>query len=538
MMSDTDVVVVGSGAGGLTAALAAAVHGQRVTVIEVDKQFGGTSAISGGGVWLPNTSLQAEAGIHDSRDDLERYLQRLAGPRVDSALLNAYLDGAAALVEFYKENTGFAMFADVERPDYQSTLDGAAPFGRLVGVGLFDSTKVSPDQLSMQKPSPWPGGVEPILWHEAREYIEKGDPWGWIPLAHERVKKGLLARGAALVAGLIDACLKNGVEFVAETRGLRLTQAEDGSVNGIEVEHDGETRTISVSAGVVIASGGFEWNEHLMKELVGLPMAEPLGPRTNVGDGLKMGMAVGAQTALLNAMWWTAGGGQKPGGIAVNKSGRRFVDECLNYHDYGQVLTQFDAATHTFLNYPAYAITDAPPTFSPELVLNDATDEGDPFEKHLAEGRIIKADTLEELAQKLGIDAEALVDEVAEFNRHAAVGEDPKFHRGESPYDRWRKFDTSLPNPALRPLGEGPYYAEQIHARCFGTKGGLLVDEHAQVVHAFGNPIPGLYACGNAAASVFGVGYPGGGGTLGQAVVMGFLAGTHVGATSRAAVPA
>jgi 3-oxosteroid 1-dehydrogenase len=530
-MLDAEVVVVGSGAGGLTAALAAAVGGKKVVVLEADNQFGGTSAISGGGMWLPGTSLQAEAGIEDSREGLETYLARLAGPRVDHSVIASYLDAAPKLVEFYKENTAFELFVDKERPDYQSTMPGAAQMGRLVGVGLYDSSRLTEEQRGLQKPSPWPGGVEPILWPEMREYLERGDTWGWIPLAHERVQKGLLARGAALVAGLLEACLRHGVELIPGARAVRLTMA-DGRVSGVEVDRGGERRIWTSAHGVVLASGGFEWNESLWRDQIGFPDAQPLGPDTNIGDGLLMGTAAGARTALLDAVWWTVGGGQRPGAIAVNRSGRRFVNECLNYHDYGGVVAQFDSQTHSYPNYPCFSISDQPPGFSPELVLNDVSDDGDPLEQHLASGKIVKGETLEELAEKLGIDAGHLVAEVAEFNLHAKDGLDPKFGRGQAPYDRWRKFDTSLPNPALRPIGEGPYYGERISARCFGTKGGLSVDENARVVHAFGDAIPGLYACGNVAASVFGVGYPGGGGTLGQAVVFGYLAGSHAGQTS------
>jgi succinate dehydrogenase/fumarate reductase flavoprotein subunit len=522
---ETDVVVLGSGAAGLTAALAASVGGADVVVLERAPLLGGTAALSGGGLWLPGTALQEEAGLDDTASEARTYLGELTQGRVAGDVLDAFVSAAPELVELYRAHTPLQLYLDLERPDYQSELPGARPFGRLVGVGTYDMSRLPEEYAELVRRPVWPGGTEPILWTEMREFLEAGDPWGWVPLAQQRIAANVVARGCAFVAGMVEACLEQGVTFVTDARAATLV-IENGAVRGVDLVHAGHKETYRVNAGVMLAAGGFERNRIMWNELVGRPLDEPLSPRDgNQGDGLRMAAAAGARMALLDEVWWSALGGGAPGAIAVNRDGRRFLNECLNYHDYGEVVTRFDRSSYEFPNYPAFVISDHPP--------GRAFEAGpDALEHDIAAGRVVKADTLEGLAHLLDIDGHGLAQQVEEFNVHAAEGLDPQFGRGSSRYDRWRKFDKSLANPALRPLRAGPYYGERLSVRCFGTKGGAVIDEHAQVVD-FGNaPIPGLYASGNVAASVFGVAYPGGGATLGQAAVFGMIAGRELAAVT------
>ncbi len=529
MSFETDVVVLGSGAAGLTAALAAAVGGAEVVVLERGQLLGGTTALSGGGLWLPATSMQQEAGLDDSPVDARTYLGELTKGRVSGEVLDAFIAGAPELVDLYREQTPLDLYLDLERPDYQSELPGAAPYGRLIGVGCYELGRLSDEYVDLVRRPVWPGGTEPILWTEMREYLEAGDPWGWVPLARERIAANIVARGCALVAGLIEACLDRGVRFVTDARAAGLV-IERGVVRGVDLVHAGRAETYRARRGVMLAAGGFEWNRMMWAELIGRPLDEPLSPRDgNQGDGLRMATSAGARVALLDEVWWSAVGGGAPGAIAVNRDGRRFVDECLNYHDYGEVVTRFDRSSYENANYPAFTVSDHPPGRSFEA-------GPDALAQDLAAGRVVQAPTLKALAEALGINPAGLAEQVAEFNVHAAEGQDPQFGRGSTRYDRWRKFDTSLPNPALRPLGDGPYYGERISVRCFGTKGGAVIDEHARVVDFSGAPIPGLYAAGNVAASVFGVAYPGGGATLGQAAVFGMIAGRELAAVAPSAM--
>jgi hypothetical protein len=270
---------------------------------------------------------------------------------------------------------------------------------------------------------------------------------------------------------------------------------------------------------VVLAAGGFEWNRKLWDGLVRVPGVEPLSPQAfNRGDSLKLAQQAGARLALLDQAIWSIVAGSQPGQIAVNRSGRRFINECIAYNDYGKVLGYFDPHTYRFSNLPAFVISSRP--------IAGADADVNRLGKQVDHGETVSAPTLRGLAELIDVDGEQLVATVAEFDRYAVDGLDPQFGRGEAGWDRWRKYDKTYPNSALAPLGDtGPFYAQHIIPRCFGTRGGPVIDEHARIVDFDNEPIPGLYGAGNAVASPFGHSYPGGGGTLAPAVTFGYLAG-------------
>ena len=521
----SDVVVVGSGAAGMVAALRVAVAGATVTVLECAEQFGGTSALSGGGMWLPRSAVARAAGVEDSRDAVKRYLMRLTMGSVAERVIDRFVDTAPKVADLILEHTPLSLYADVERPDYQTGLPGAVDFGRLVGVELYDLNRLGALRPLLRQPD-WEArvnrleqggtGMEPITHYEMQAFVERGDPKGWVPLARERIAKGVVTRGCALIAGLLEAALARGVRLVNYAR-VRELIIGDGRVTGVEAEVRGVHETFQADAGVVLASGGFEWNRALWDGLVRVPGVEPLSPPTNRGDALRMAEKVGARLAFLDQVWWLVNAGGQPGQLVVNRAGRRFVNECLNYNDYGKVLAAFDPHTYEFPNLPAYVISNRPLT----LVDTDPNLLGD----RVANADAASASTLRELGTRIGVDADGLEATVEEFDRHAAHGEDPAFHRGEIAWDRWRRVDRTLKNPALAPIGPGPYYAQRVVLRCFGTKGGPVIDDHARILDFDGAPIPGLCGAGNAIASPFGLAYPGGGGTLGPATTFGYVAG-------------
>jgi 3-oxosteroid 1-dehydrogenase len=526
---EADVVVVGSGAAGMMAALRSAIGGARVTVLEAADQFGGTSAISGGGMWLPRTRMAEEAGVEDSRESVKEYLNYLTKGLSTEAVVDAFIDTAPQVTDFLEEQTALRFYVDTERPDYKTTFPGAADYGRLVAPQLYELDRLGDLRALLRQPD-WEArtglarsavrgaGMEAVTQQEMEGFERAGNPLGWVDLSRERVAKGIVPRGCALIGGMLETVASLGARLVPNARALQLRMA-DGRVTGVVVEVDGQPRTFSAKSGVVLSAGGFEWNKALWDGLVRIPGVEPLSPpRFNRGDALRMGQQAGARLAFLDQAIWSIVAGSQPGQITVNRSGRRFINECIAYNDYGKVLGYFDPHSYKFANLPAYVVSTRP--------FQGQDSDPNRLGKQTAHGEPVSASTLRELAGLIGVDADNLETTVVEFDRHAVEGRDPVFRRGEAGWDRWRKFDETYPNPALAPLGtDGPFFAQQVVPRVFGTRGGPVIDEHARIVDFEDKPIPGLFGAGNAVASPFGLSYPGGGGTLAPAVTFGYLAG-------------
>lgn len=529
MSEQTDVVVIGTGAAGLTAALAAALAGRRVTVLEKAPVVGGTTVVSGGSIWVPASRFLAAAGVPDSLADARTYLRALALDRVPERLTDAFLAAVNPMTEAVAGATGLSLSPNLEHPDYQPGLPGAHPGGRTLQGGLFDTALLGGDRALLRAPH----STVPVTKLELDEWgMDTLDRWDWALIA-DRTARGIVGMGAALVGELWHACLRQGVQVRTGTPAGRLLRG-GGRVTGVAVAGQGE---IAARDGVVLASGGFEWDGELVDRFLGVPMDAPGSPPANAGDGLRMAMAVGAGLGNMSEAWWgpmlyaagdtydgaplyrpTSGLRALPGGIIVNRRGRRFVDEAMNYNDLGKALASFDPHAYGYANLPCWLVFDAQfrGSYSVATVTPDAP----------TPGWMAQADTLPELAALVGIDPDGLADQVGSFNRDAAAGRDPQFHRGESVYDRYRGDPAVTPHRNLRPLGDGPYYAVQLRLGCLGTKGGPVTNEDGQVLDVAGDPIAGLYACGNVAASPFGPGYPGAGATLAAGMTFGYLAGT------------
>jgi succinate dehydrogenase/fumarate reductase flavoprotein subunit len=484
-------------------------------------------------MWLPGNGLDPD--FIDSPDDARRYVQHLTGGFVDRAVLDRYINEAASIPAFLSKHTVLSFWAEIGRPDYHADFDGAAQTSRTVFPDKFDTALLGEFKVKLRRPH-WPGGIPPLRRDELKEFIERGDPDGWKRLVQERMEKGIVLRGCALVGGLLEACLRLGVRMELHTR-VRELVTEGGRVVGVRAEKDGSTFSYQARQGVVLASGGFEWNRELWNRLLAIPWVGPASPPNNEGDALIMASRAGALLANLNRAWFTpvrdlgemyegmplvriGTYGSAPGEILVNRSGRRFVNESLNYNDIGIPMTMLDPTSYEFPNHPCFVITDS--RYSKKIAEFDAqtlrADRRNP------EGAF-EAPTLRELAEKLDIDPAGLEGQVAAFNENAAHGRDPVFHRGETAWELYIQPQSNLPNKALATIDHPPYIGYRVGAGVFGTKGGPVIDPNGQIVGTDGKPIPGLYGAGNAVASVFGAAYPGGGATLGPGVVFGRVAG-------------
>ncbi|MFB6810050.1 FAD-dependent oxidoreductase [Streptomyces sp. NPDC056387] len=527
--SDIDTLVIGSGGAGLLAACRAADGGRRVLVLERTPVLGGTTAVSGGMVWVPNSSVMREHGMPDSAEDALRYLELVTEGAVESWRLEQYVATAPEMVDYLHAKTPVRFFP-IDRPDYHSDWPGARDVGRTLDNVPFP-TADRPGLVERIRRGAHFDAVtydERHRWHSPELYDHE--------LVARRKAEGVLTVGAALVAGLVAACDERGVRFATGVR-VRELLVEDGRVTGVRAETADGPVTYRARAGVVLASGGYEWNERLKHAYLGVAGTRPISPPWNHGDGLQMAMAAGAALDGMSQAWWVPAVGAPgdeydgaplsrhlvaerclPGSVIVNRQGRRFVNEAVNYNDITKAFLAFDPTTHTYPNAPAWLVFDeAFRSRYPIASVQPADPVPDWF---------VRADSPAALARRLGVDEVALTATLAAFNRHAVLGEDPEFGRGGTSHDRYYGDERHGPNPCLGPLEQAPFYAVPVGPGMLGTKGGVVTDRAGRVLRHDDTPVPGLYACGNVAATPMGPGYPGSGGTLGPALVGGYLCGT------------
>jgi len=525
-----DVVVVGSGGAALVAATLAHDQGADVLVVEKDSMLGGTTAVSGGAMWLPGNHHMVEAGIEDSREAALAYIRRLtAGREPDPELLEVYVDTAPEMLRYLEDHTPVRTHIS-PLPDYYW------PWG-------FEGHVAQPARAV--EANPYPVGSELAEWKD--RIVSRGTLMSLgaattltedlMPKTPEleaelrrREAEDIRPKGAALVAMLFKGLLERGVETLLSTPARSLCVDERGDVVGVRVEHDGRDLLIGARKGVVLACGGFEWNPELVRTHIGYDV-KPLSPPNNVGDGLVMAMQAGAELANLTSYWGTPvmfdpditrdgdlvpqfeWGRGAPSSIVVNRKGKRFANEALPYNDFPKAFGAFDADQVEFPNEgPGYLIFDQKVRDTQRLL---SMHPGDPTPDWVPTAR-----TIRELAERIGIDPDTLDATVTRFNEHAARGEDPDFER--------HKFGLMSPG-AVAPIDTPPYYALAIYPGALGTNGGPRIDRNGQVRRRGGGLIGGLYAAGNTAANVFGWAYPSGGGTIGNGTVFGYLAGRHAG---------
>ncbi|MPV35572.1 FAD-dependent oxidoreductase [Georgenia subflava] len=534
-----DVVVVGSGAAGLLAAIAAAKNGSDVVVLERSALLGGTSAISGGTLWVPANHYMLERGLGDDREDALRYLRTITKGHTSEEVLASFVDHGPEMIHFLQDECELEFSSVDDYPDYRPDLAGSVPGGRSLDPKFFDLNELGPLREAVR-----PDTRLPFSMQEYEQWVAfTRFPWDEL---ERRQEAGLASRGQAVVAPLVKTAADLGVTLVTEARATRL-EVHDGRIAGVSTA-DGAR--ISARQGVVLACGGFEWDENLVKQTLAGPIHARCSPPNNTGDGLRMGQRVGAKLGNLREAFWSpmavvpgdqhdgrqAGTllrfeRQGPGSIIVDKNGRRFVNESQNYNDLTRAFFGHDPVTHEPEHLPAY------------IVFDEDYLERYGFLSHRSgqdlPGWIQSAGTLTGLADRLGIPSAELQATVERFNGYARSGEDLERRRGDNAYDRyWGDDERGLPNPCLAPLERGPYYAVEIVPGAFGTCGGIVTDGRARALDVDDNVIPGLYAAGNTTAHPMGGGYAGAGATLGPGMTMGYLAGRTVTEDAQQPLPA
>ena len=553
---DTDILVVGSGAGGLTAAVTAAAGHVKALVIEKGDQWGGTSAISGGGVWIPGGRALREQGEDDPEEEGFRYLRGLTAANVPDSRIRAFLKAGPQMLDWMETNS-HVRFQCLAYPDYHSELPGGRDTYRTYLPLPLDGRRLGKDVESMRFTAPelslggrinigpeesavlslrLPGWRKALLRVLARYYLDLG--------SRLRFRRDLnLSWGNALMGRLRLSMRDRGVPLWLRTRLVSLT-SEGGRVTGAIVDRRRgravERFAIRASRGVILATGGFESNpdwraDHLPKTPTPAWSAA-LGD--NVGDGIAAGVAAGGAVMNMESAWrmtvYLVPGEararsaiferSRPGSLMVNQAGRRYLNEASSYHAVASAMIERD--TPEAPTIPSYLIFDA--RYRRRYPVGPALPLVPDWMLPAKARKILaKAATLEELAGKIGVPAVALTKTVARFNAHARRGEDPDFGRGQVAFDRAQGDPRVAPNPCLGALDEAPYYALALYPGDLGTNGGLVTDDQARVLTERGEPIPGLYAVGNTSASVMGHAYPGGGATIAPAMTFAYLAARH-----------
>jgi 3-oxosteroid 1-dehydrogenase len=554
-----DVIVVGSGAGAMASAVFLADQGLRVLIVEKSDKYGGTSAISGGGIWIPNNHYFTRKGGDDSVEQALTYLKAAAGEQVDEARLRAYLDNAPKMIETLTRTSRVRYAVADKYPDYYPHLPGSLPGGRTLDPELFDTSLLGDELDNLRKPSPSTLLMGRIAWtaRHAHKAMARGFGWQLLILGlmlrykldfkwrRESKYDRRAALGSSLVAALRRSLMDRNVPLWLNTDFSGLI-SDNGRITGVTVVREGREQKLMARLGVILGSGGFEQNQALREQYLPQPThmawsATP--PGNNTGAALQAGLAQGAATALMDWAWWAptiaVPGEEKPrgifaerafpGAIVVNGLGRRFVNEAAPYLEFVDAMYRDNQVT-AGNSVPAWVIFDghfrqhyAMGPLMPAQVMPDSR-----LRKEWRNTLYWKADTLPELAQLIGVDTAGLENTVAKVNEYARTGVDPDFGRGGNVFDRYYGDSNIKPNPCLAPLRKGPFYAMRMDAGDIGTKGGLLTNADAQVVRADGQPIAGLYAIGNCSASVMGTSYPGAGGTLGPALTFAYVAANHL----------
>lgn len=518
----------------------AAAGGARVGLFEKADLVGGTSAWSGGTVWLPNSRQSAAAGFLDSRADVVTYLMSLSHGLLEPSLVEVYADTAPEVAGWLEDNTPVEFEVLAGMSDYHPEHPGGRREGRSLECTLFPF-----DSLGA-----WQHRVT-VGWQLTGEFcmsessLGRKAPSGLPPseLARRKIRDERGA-GQALVGRLLKGCLDRGVVPQTGCRAVRLL-IDDGDVTGVVVEGPSGAFEARARGGVVLATGGFERDPALVRAFLRGPLERAVSVPTNTGDGLRMAMRVGADLATMREAWWVAtidvsvpGRGlvpwqvnserTRPHSIMVNDDGVRFTNEAANYNALGNAFHVVDVARFAYVNHPAWLVLDH--HFASRYGLAGFRGEGS------TPSWLTRAATVCELAAAIGVPAAALEETVARWNAHAVAGGDPDFHRGESHHDRaWGDPAFGYtPLATIGPLDTPPFYATRVRCGAIGTKGGPRTDEEGRVLNVDGEVIGGLYAAGNAMGSIMGMTYGGHGGTLGPGLVFGYLAGRHAAARSLA----
>ncbi len=541
-----DVIVVGSGAAGMTAALSAAHRGLEVLVVEKAAHFGGSTARSGGGVWIPGNHALRAAGIEESPERASEYLEAIVGDVVPAELRSAFLDRGPEVLSFVCDKTPLRFRWVRGYSDYHPEAPGGRAGGRSVEPAALDGNLLGPELAKLEPPYSAPPLGAPITQADYRwlsllarhprgflRVLSLGGRW----LAGRIRRQRLLSMGQALAAGLREGLRRADVPLWLNTPLVDL-ESEGDRVTGVVIRHEGKDKLIRARLGVILGAGGFERNEEMRVKYQRAPIGTEwtVGAEANTGDAIDAGLKLGAAVDLMDDAWWgpsipLTGGPwfalaerSRPGCLMVNARGERFVNESAPYVE--AVHAMYGDGDGPGENIPTWLVFDQR---NRNRYMFTGLGPRQPLPgRWFKAGIAVKASTIAKLAERIEVPADALENTVRRFNGFAKSGVDEDFHRGRSAYDHYYGDPRNKPNPSLGPLDVAPYYAVKIVPGDLGTKGGLRIDPHARVLREDGSVIDGLYAAGNTSAAVMGRTYAGPGATIGPAMVFGYLAAEHL----------
>ena len=528
-----DVVVLGTGAAAMSSAILAADEGAEVLVLEKAHEIGGTTAFSGGVPWIPMNHYAKELGIEDSREEALSYLRSLTNDREpDSHLVEVYVDTAHEMIKYLHDHTPLRFAVPRGYADYFADKPGGKLEGRSLDPAPFSLNELGEEWMDKIRRHPI---FPPLTLAEGGAVDASQVDYNIIA---ERMMNNIVTMGRSLSASLFKGMLDRGITTLLETPGKELVMNDKGEVIGVRAEHNGESVFYGARKGVMLATGGFEWNKELTKTFLKGKMTHPMSPQSNTGDGLIMAMEAGASLANMTEAWWSptlvdptieyedlvfsqiASGRASRNSIIVNGHGERFVNEGTAYNDMPRAMFNFDPVTMTYPNEKAFMIFDNQ-LKEREMVLTMFPGENIP-------DWVNHADSIRELAEQIGIDPDALEANINHWNENARKGEDPDFHRGTAYFESFLRGGGS-PEKNIGTIEQAPFFALPVYAGTLGTNGGPRINEHAQVINLRGELISGLYAAGNAAMGVMGQVYAAAGGTIGPALTFGYLAGKALG---------
>ncbi|MFC9786572.1 3-oxosteroid 1-dehydrogenase [Rhodococcus sp. NPDC127528] len=541
-----DLVVVGSGAAGMAAAITAARHGLDTVLVEKSRYWGGSSARSGGGVWIPGNSVLRRQAPPDELDSARTYLDSIVGDDVDPRRLSAYIDRGPEALDFLIDNSPLKLEWVKGYSDYFPEAPGGRATGRSCEPVPFDArqlgddldtlhppyTKVPLNVVVKQSDYRWLStGLR--SWRGPQRMLQVGARSALAKLRRQK----LIGLGSALMAELMLGVRAAGVPVRLDTAMTDLI-TEGDRVVGVVLDSDGVRTRLHARRGVVLACGGFDNNDEMRKQYQREPSSAEwtLGAPTNTGDGITAALRLGAAVSHMDDAWWAPSiplpkgpwfalaERSLPRSLMVNERGQRFMNESLPYVEATHAMFggRYGRGTGPAENLPAWLVFDQ--TYRDRYLFAGVPARRPLPRSWTKSGAIVTAGTIAELGDKIGVPADALVATIERFNGHARTGSDPDFHRGESKYDHYYGDGTNRPNPSLGELTKAPFYAAKMVAGDLGTKGGIDADSTGRAFRTDGTVIDGLYAVGNTSAPVMGHTYAGPGATIGPAIVFGYLA--------------
>ncbi|MFC1878570.1 FAD-binding protein [Chloroflexota bacterium] len=538
-----DLIVVGSGGGGMTAALVGKSLGLHTLLIEKTDFYGGSTARSGGGLWIPNNYLLTQDGVGDSLEEARTYMQHTVGDRVPQQLQEAYLMHAPRMIEWLRDHSEVQFQRMPGYADYYPERPGGLAAGRSLEPVPFDGKKLGAERAYLRVPmAEAPGGLA----FTSSEYQKLGMIISTSSGKRTAVKavarlvrdrfKGVrcLTMGQALSARLRYALMLADIPLWRRTTFQELV-VQNSRVTGVVAEKDGRTIRFNAQKGVILAAGGFPHNQAMRQEYLPAPTSTDwtVACDGNTGDAIQAGIQLGAAVDLMDDAWWGpsscppneepffhVGERAYPGGLIVNGLGQRFVNESAPYIDVINAVYRRNSDESPHI--PLHFIFDQ--RYRDRYMFGLFFPMAPIPRRYFENGYVRRAGSIAELAQQIGVDGASLLQTIKRFNQYARAGKDLDYGRGDSAYDKYYGDPNVLPNPNLAPLEKPPYYAIRMWPGDLGTKGGLVTDENSRVLRTDGSVIDGLYAVGNTMASVMGNSYPGAGATIGPAMTFGYLA--------------